>query len=108
MADFQANDELKALGIRVIAASVDTTEEAAALVADVDDSNIAMASELDGRIVADALGAYFEDGDKPFLQPTAFVLDPDGNVTQSLYTSGPVSRLMSADVVTLVKARTSG
>jgi hypothetical protein len=37
-----------------------------------------------------------------YLQSTGFVLDPDANVIVSVYSSGPIGRLVPDDVVGLV------
>ena len=95
------------MGIRVIAASVDTPDQAAALETELGLTNIDMASGLDAAAVAEALDAYIDTNNTPFLQPTAFILSPDGNVIEGLYTSGALSRLSSTDVVQMVKMYTS-
>ena len=41
------------------------------------------------------------------LQSTGFVLDPDGNVVVSVYSSGAIGRLVPDDVVGLVNYVTS-
>lgn len=107
MADFQTNTELEALGIRVIAASVDTAHQAAELVSKMGLTTVEVASDLDGVVVAEALGAYLDTTNAPYLQPTAFIMNPNGEVVQSLYTSNALSRLSSADVVQMVKMYTN-
>jgi hypothetical protein len=37
-----------------------------------------------------------------YLQSTAFVLDPDGNVVISVYSSGAIGRLVPEDIAGLV------
>lgn len=106
MADFQSNNELQALNIRVIAASVDTPDQAAAVVEELGLTNIDMASGVDGLAAAEILGAYIDTANAPYLQPTAFIVNPDGNVVQSLYSSNALGRLSPTDVVTMVKMHT--
>ena len=106
MADFQNNTELQELNIRVIAASVDTPDQAAAVADDLGLTNIDVASVLDGVTTAETLGAYIDTANAPYLQPTAFILSPDGNVVQSLYSSNALGRLSSTDMTTMVKMYT--
>jgi peroxiredoxin len=39
------------------------------------------------------------------VQPTAFILDPEGTVIHALYSSGKVGRLTAADVLTILRER---
>jgi peroxiredoxin len=56
----------------------------------------------DAAAVAEATGA-FVNPDPPFLQSTGFVLDPDGRVMVSVYSSGAIGRLVPQDVIGLVR-----
>ena len=42
------------------------------------------------------------NADPVYLQSTGFVLDPDGNVIVSVYSSGAIGRLVPEDVAGLV------
>ena len=55
----------------------------------------------DAAAVADATGAFVNPG-PPFLQSTGFVLDPDGRVILSVYSSGAIGRLVPQDVIRLI------
>jgi len=55
----------------------------------------------DAAAVADATGAFVNPG-PPFLQSTGFVLDPDGRVILSVYSSGAIGRLIPQDVIRLI------
>jgi len=55
----------------------------------------------DAAAVAEATGA-FVNPDPPFLQSTGFVLDPDGRVMVSVYSSGAIGRLVPQDVIGLI------
>lgn len=55
----------------------------------------------DAVAVADATGAFVNPG-PPFLQSTGFVLDPDGRVILSVYSSGAIGRLVPQDVIGLI------
>lgn len=106
MADFQNYTELRSIGVRVVAASVDTADQTATLAEELELHDIEMASGLDAVSVAASVGAYLDTSHEPFLQPTAFVLNPKGDVVQSLYSSAAMGRLTPIDVVKLVKSNT--
>jgi peroxiredoxin len=55
----------------------------------------------DAAAVAAATGAFVNPG-RPFLQSTGFVLDPDGRVIVSVYSSGAIGRLVPQDVIGLI------
>ena len=55
----------------------------------------------DAAAVADATGAFVNPS-PPFLQSTGFVLDPDGRVILSVYSSGAIGRLVPQDVIGLI------
>jgi len=55
----------------------------------------------DAAAIHEATGA-FVNADPVYLQSTGFVLDPDGNVVVSVYSSGAIGRLVPDDVVGLV------
>jgi peroxiredoxin len=56
----------------------------------------------DARAVAAATGAFVND-DPLYLQSTSFVLDPQGKVIVSVYSSGAIGRLVPEDVIGLVR-----
>ena len=56
----------------------------------------------DARAVADLTGA-FVNPDPMYLQSTGFVLDPEGKVVVSVYSSGAIGRLVPDDVAGLVR-----
>lgn len=55
----------------------------------------------DARAVAGLTGAFVNE-DPLFLQSTGFVLDPQGKVVVSVYSSGAIGRLVPEDVTGLV------
>jgi len=63
--------------VRVIVASVDSAEQSATSAEELGLANLEMASGLDAIAVAACIGGYLDTSDDPFLQPTAFVLDPE-------------------------------
>ena len=90
--------------MRVIVASVDSAEQSATLAEELGLANLEMASGLDAISVAAAVGGYLDTSDHPFLQPTAFVLDPENRVVMSVYSSGALGRLSPGDVVKVVQS----
>jgi hypothetical protein len=56
----------------------------------------------DADAIHDAIGAFINEQPK-HLQSTGFVLDPDGRVIVSVYSSGAIGRLVPDDVVGLVR-----
>jgi len=104
LADFQSNTDLRDLDVRVIVASVDSAEQSATLAEELGLANLEMASGLDAISVAAAVGGYLDTSDHPFLQPTAFVLDPENRVVMSVYSSGALGRLSPGDVVKVVQS----
>lgn len=96
----RARDTLAAAGVGVAALSVDDEETTAALIA-----KLRLAFPVgygaDARKVAELTGA-FVNPDPLYLQSTGFVLDPDGKVVVSVYSSGAIGRLVPEDVAGLV------
>lgn len=90
--------ELDALGIRVIAASADPQDKAAEVAAGL---GFPVAHGVTAAI-AERIGAWW-DPKRGIIQPSEFVLQPDGRVLSSTYSSGPIGRVDAADVLTLVK-----
>ena len=56
------------------------------------------------RAQADTLGAWWEDR-RSIIQPSEFVLDANGKVISSTYSSGPIGRVDAADVIKLINFR---
>jgi peroxiredoxin len=56
----------------------------------------------DASAIADVTGA-FVNCDPLYLQSTDVVLDPDGRVVVSVYSSGAIGRLVPQDVIGLVR-----
>lgn len=99
---FQRNAErLSESGIRVAALSADDEATTAALIA-THRLAFPVGHSADPDVVAAATGA-FVNRDPAYLQSTGFVIDPDGNVVVSVYSSGAIGRLVPDDVVGLVR-----
>jgi peroxiredoxin len=97
----RAQDRLAALDIRVVALSVDDAETTAQLIAD-HGLTFPVGHSADAGALHDALGA-FVNAEPEHLQSTGFVLDPEGRVLVSVYSSGAIGRLVPDDVVGLVR-----
>ena len=89
------------LGIKVVALSVDDESTTADLVAK-HHLGFPVGHSVDARKVAEATGAFVNE-DPVFLQSTGFVLDPEGRVLVSVYSSGAIGRLVPEDVIGFVR-----
>jgi peroxiredoxin len=97
----RAQDQLAALGVRVVALSVDDEPTTRALV-ERHGLTFPVGHGADARAVRDALGA-FTSGEPPYLESTGFVLDPHGRVIVSVYSSNAIGRLVPDDVAGLIR-----
>jgi peroxiredoxin len=97
----RAGDTLADLGIQVVALSVDDEATTAALVEKLG-LTFPVGHSADARAVAELTGA-FVNAEPLHLQSTGFVLDPEGKVVVSVYSSGAIGRLVPEDVVGLVR-----
>ena len=97
----RTRDTLAGAGVGVAALSVDDEEATAALIA-----KLRLAFPVgygaDAHKVAELTGA-FVNPDPLYLQSTGFVLDPEGKVVVSVYSSGAIGRLVPEDVAGLVR-----
>ncbi len=92
--------KLDALDVKILALSVDdepTTRELAAK----HGLTFPVGHSADAAAVHEATGAFL-NADPVYLQSTGFVLDPEGNVILSVYSSGAIGRLVPEDVAGLV------
>ncbi|HEX3541342.1 MAG TPA: peroxiredoxin family protein [Acidimicrobiales bacterium] len=97
----RASENLTQVGARVVALSVDDEATTKELIAK-HGLTFPVGFGVDARAVAEATGAFVND-DPTFLQSTWFVLDPDGRVLISVYSSGAIGRLVPEDVVGLIR-----
>lgn len=98
MAAFEkARPDLEALGIKVVAASVDPFDKAKEVAAEL---SYPVGYGVT-RAMADQLGAWWEDR-RSIIQPSEFIVDAEGRVRTSTYSSGPIGRVDPADVIRLV------
>ncbi len=84
--------------IKVVAGSVDSQESVAAL-RDGLYVGFPMWGELDARTVSADTGAPFQDGDRVFLHGSAWLINPEGEVVQSLISTGPIGRFTASDIL---------
>ena len=86
----------------MVSSSVDAIEKAKEVAADVSFSVGYGVTRAD----ADTLGSFWEER-RSIIQPSEFILDPDGKVLFSSYSDGPLSRLDPADIIRWINFRES-
>lgn len=96
----RAADRFAEAGIEVVAVSVDDEATTRELVTKYG-LTFPVGHSVDARHVADLTDAFVND-EPEYLQSTGFVLDPDGSVIVSVYSSGAIGRLMPDDALGLV------
>ena len=94
----EKREEFAELGVQIIAASVDTGEDAEKIAADL---NFPHAGGVT-RDMADQIGAWWEDR-RSIIQPSEFILDADGKVRTSTYSSGPIGRIGADAALAVIK-----
>jgi peroxiredoxin len=100
--DFQrSRTELNEMGAEVVALSVDPLEKAQETV-EKHHLLFPILYGLDAHEVAEKTGAVLNE-EPLFLQATGFLLQPDGKVALSVYSSGAIGRLVAADSIKLLK-----
>jgi len=97
----RASESLAQAGIKVAALWVDDEETTAQFIAR-HGLTFPLGHSADARAVAALTGA-FVNPDPVYLQSAGFVLDPQGKVIVSVYSSGAIGRLVPDDVVGLVR-----
>lgn len=98
----KAISELHGLNAEVVAASVDPIDKAKEVA---DEVSFPVAYGVT-RADADALGSFWEDR-RSIVQPSEFIVDPDGKILWSSYSDGPLGRLDAADAVRWINFRES-
>jgi peroxiredoxin len=93
-------EKLDDLDVKVVSLSVDDEATARELIAKYG-LTFPVGHSADPAAIHEATGAFL-NADPPYLQSTGFVLDPDGNVVISVYSSGAMGRLAPDDVAGLV------
>jgi peroxiredoxin len=97
----RASANLAAADVRVAALWVDDEATTAGFIAK-HGLTFPLGFGADARAIAELTGA-FVNPDPVYLQATGFVLDPNGKVVVSVYSSGAIGRLLPEDVVGLVR-----
>jgi len=89
--------ELEALGVKIVAASIDPIDKAKEVAAEL---SFPVGYGVT-RAVADQLGSWWEER-RGLIQPSEFLVGADGKVRSATYSTGPIGRVDAADVVRLV------
>jgi len=97
----RAGESLTQAGIRVAALWVDDEQTTAEFTAK-HGLTFPLGHSADARAVAALTGAFVNE-DPLYLQSAGFVLDPQGTVIVSVYSSGAIGRLVPEDVTGLVR-----
>jgi len=97
----RAQPKLAEVGAKVVALWVDD-EETTKEFTEKNKVQFPVGYGADAATVAAATGA-FVNPDPVFLQSTGFVLDPDGKVLVSVYSSGAIGRLVPDDVIGMIQ-----
>ncbi|HEY3953723.1 MAG TPA: peroxiredoxin family protein [Streptosporangiaceae bacterium] len=97
----RAGESLAQAGIRVAALWVDDEKTTAEFIAR-HGLTFPLGHSADARAVAGKTGAFVND-DPLYLQSTGFLLDPQGKVIVSVYSSGAIGRLVPEDVIGLAR-----
>jgi peroxiredoxin len=96
----RAADRLTGAGVKVIALSVDDPATTQDLITK-HGLTFPIGHSIDARQVAELTGA-FVNAEPEYLQSTGFLLDPNGAVLVSVYSSGAIGRLVPEDVLGFV------
>ena len=96
----RAGESLAQAGVRVAALWVDDEQTTAEFTAR-HGLTFPLGHTADARAVAGLTGAFVNE-DPLYLQSAGFVLDPQGTVIVSVYSSGAIGRLVPEDVTGLV------
>ena len=97
----RARDGLASVDAKLVALSVDDEATTKDLTAK-HQLTFPVGHSADASAVAQATGAFIND-DPAHLQSTGFVLDRDGRVVVSVYSSGAIGRLVPEDVIGLLR-----
>lgn len=93
--------EFRDLGIEVLAASVDSAEDAAKFISALNLS-FPVAYGLDAIEVGKTHGAFW-DAEKLFIHATGFIIKPNGKLFGSVYSSGALGRYKAEEVLMMLK-----
>jgi peroxiredoxin len=97
----RAEEQLDAVGATVVALSSDDEATTRTTIAK-HHLTFPVGHSADVAAVAAATGAFVNEEPR-HLQSTGFVLDPEGRVVVSVYSSGPIGRLVPEDVIGMIR-----
>ena len=97
----RARASLQSIGVEIVAVSVDDEAVSTALV-DRMRLNFTVGFGVKADEISAATGAYVAE-DAAYLQSTGFVLDKQGRILTSVYSSGAIGRLVPEDVAGFVR-----
>ena len=101
MVDFtNAADEFRKMDIGLVAGSVDSLEDTRKM-ADELKIPFPLAYGLNAKEIALKTGGFYE-GEKGYLQPSGFVIDPNGKIANAVYTTMAIGRLTAKDCIRLI------
>lgn len=87
------------MGIQVMACSVDDQPQTETLAEGLHLDFVKLVHSVNPVDVASATGAYMQQGDRTFLHATGFLLNPAGEVVNSVYSSGPIGRFTPDEIL---------
>ena len=96
---------MEALDTRILAMASGPREDAEWLVRELR-LGFPLGYDLDADSASRSIGCYVgvHEGCR-HVQPSGFILDPDGTVIYAVYASGKVGRLTASDVLTVLRER---
>jgi peroxiredoxin len=101
LADFQSHfEQFRRKDIALIAASVDSEEDARKTI-ERHGIQFQVGCGLNARAVAQTVGAFFDD-EKGFLMPADFIINPEGKVYISTYSSGAIGRFRADECLEVI------
>jgi peroxiredoxin len=89
--------ELDALGVKIVAASVDPIDKAKEVAAEL---SFPVAYGVT-RAQADQLGSWWDER-RQIIQPSEFLVAADGKVRAATYSSSPIGRVDAGDIAKIV------
>ena len=102
MAAFEARKgDLEALGAKIVAGVAQREEHARKMAGR--DISLPIAYGLTQE-EAESFGAWWEH-ERGYVQPSEFILAPDGTVLAAMYASGPLGRMSADEVATFLTNR---
>ncbi len=87
--------------MKVVAASVDTEEEAKKTIEECG-IDFPVGYGADCKAVSELTGCFYEER-RQILHSTGYILRPDSTIAVGVYSSGPIGRLVWQDVLNLIQ-----